>query len=193
MKRGARIPAAILPDQSEPTGVDPELRLAAEAQDFVKVRRRRHLGRNIEPVGSVQAAVFEPVAHEADGVVRKKNVDIGRQNEAAAGAPNADILGDHLEKRQLIGVRQLRMNFRRYRDNADLARTAVFGPNELLCQRFSVRGRIPFHEHELGAQIMPLALGDEPIHEMLHAQGQTAAVIVVARRGDNAEMDIACD
>ena len=67
----------------------------------------RNIAHRIVPVDTVHPSVLEPPGgEEASQLARKQDIDVGSQYVFAAGAPNADVLSDHLVQRQGVSVRK---------------------------------------------------------------------------------------
>ena len=142
---------------------------AAEVEHLLEGYPAWYLGRDVATVGAIETSRPQLVPHEKNGFVRKKNIDVRRKHEPSTRAPDAHVLGDHLEQRQLVAVGKACMELARHGDNAYLARPGIRRPFQLFDQRPSVSRRVPLDQHELRAETMSPALRDEPIDEMLHA------------------------
>jgi hypothetical protein len=137
-------------------------------------------GFDIVPIYPVQVPRLEPalgqVVHER---IRENNIDVGSQNEAPTRAADTDILGDHLEKRQHLGVLQRLMHLWGHFDKSNVAETG-FGPSKLILEARPVCRWVPLHDHELCAKTRAFALGAERAKQGLEANQRIAPVIVVA-------------
>ena len=69
-----------------------------------------------------------------------------------------------------------------------VAPAVVRGPLEHSAEPGPVDRRIPLDEHELRRELVAVALGDQPVDEQLHAVERIAAVVVVPRGRDDAEV-----
>ena len=109
---------------------------------------------------------------------------------ASARAADADVLGDHLEERQGLGVGQRRMKLGRHLDEAiDTRRTRW--QRQDVDKALSANRRIPLDDDHFGVEARPAALGVERVDEGLESPQRIAAVIVVARRKHYAQVGFA--
>ena len=89
---------------------------------------------------------------------REQDIDVGRQNKPANGPAYADILGDHLEQGQMVGMAQSGVDRWRHTDDPRAPIGGFLGPAEDLGQGGPVGGWIPFDEHQFGREFVAAAL-----------------------------------
>lgn len=83
------------------------------------------------------------------------------------------------------------MELVRYSDDSDLAATRMIWPAQGFNQRRAIFRWIPFHQNQLGVELMSPTLFDEAVDKVLHPVFQTVTMIVISGSGDDAEMDFA--
>ena len=97
--------------------VHPQLMRAAVLHPVLDGLIEREPGLDVMTIEAIQAPRFKrPASDELNELVREDDVDVGGQDERTTRAADADVLGDHLKERQRFGMRQARVNFRRYLD-----------------------------------------------------------------------------
>jgi hypothetical protein len=83
---------------------------------------------------------------------------------------------------------QRRVQLGRHGDDAHAGRLEIRRPLERIFERRPLDRRVPFDQDELGIEPVLAALCDEAVDEMLHPALQIAAVVVVSRHRDHAEV-----
>ena len=121
-------------------------------------------------------------------LVGKDDVNIGRQDEASAGAPDAHVLRDHLEKRQPVSVLEAVVQHGWHRNHAALAVSGLGRQLQHAGQPRAPHHGIPVHQNQLGGQAVLFALPGKQVDEDLGADQRIAPVIVIARGGDDGEV-----
>ena len=144
------------------------------------------VGHHVEPVRAIQGVRPQPRPHELNQLVAEEDVDVRRQHKRCAGAPDPDVLGDHLKQRQAVRVRQGAMKLRRNHHQARLKPIAC-RPGQRFDERLAVGRRIPFDHQQLEGQLESIALVGEPVDEELGSRQLVSAVIVIARGRDHAQ------
>ena len=124
---------------------------------------------------------------ELHQLVRKDDVDIRRQHEAAARAADPRVLADHLEQRQHAGMRQALVQRLRDLDEPQRDDAPVGLADDLMKPR-PFRRRIPLDDDQLGVEAESPALRVEGVDEGLQARQRIAAVTVVPRGHDDAQV-----
>ena len=146
----------IAPDQIPP----------GESQLFIK-RNVLWDGRiHIKTVTPIQPVRTEGLLrNERHQLIGEEDIDVRREDEFPARAPNPNVLGDHLEERQHTTEADENVPFVRHRDHPAVHPGILMIPANDLGERSAVPGRIPFHQNQLGAKLMPLALLQEAVDE----------------------------
>ncbi|GAB1489324.1 hypothetical protein MASR2M8_17770 [Opitutaceae bacterium] len=92
--------------------------------DLLKRALNGQIGLNVDPIDAIVPIRTQGVAgHEAEELLRKYNVNVGRQDKFAASPPDTDILGDHLEEPKFLAILKAVMQFSGYSDDSSLAKT----------------------------------------------------------------------
>src|SRR5262249_4776533 len=160
----------------------------AERHLLVERRVDRDRRLDIVAIDAIHDAGFELSRREKlDELVREQDVNVGREHEPPARAPDADVLRDHLEERQPVGARKRSMQRGGTCEEPVRAR-AGFRELDEGGEPRPVGRRIPFDDDHLGVEPRPPALRVEAVDEGLEASERMAAVIVVARGDDDAEV-----
>ena len=171
--------------------IDPVLANDGQSSAFGRRGQPRppELGEDVVAVDAVHRVWPQAGAEEGEQLVAEQDVDVGREDERRARTPDAHVLADHLEKRQPVGVREGPMHVRRNCDDTG-QEVLVGSPAQRLGQGPSVRGRIPLDQDQLDRQAESPGLLGEAVDEQLHTGEKVAAMLVVARGGDDAEQRV---
>ena len=146
---------------------------------------RNHV-KTVAPIQPVRAEGL--LRNDRHQFIGEEDIDVGREDELPARAPNPDVLGDHLEERQHTTKADENMPFVWYRDHPAVHPGILMVPANNLGERSAVPGRIPFHQNQLGAKLMPPALFQEAVDEDLRPMQRIAAVVIIAARRDQCEV-----
>jgi hypothetical protein len=169
-------------------GADMKKALCAIGQYPVERNALRQIARHVIAIDADDTARLQLITHVADEAVVEENVDIGCEDETSPCTPNSNVLSNHLEQRKRRGIRELVVDCGWNGHDPNACGPKVFRPLQSLFQRRPIGRRIPFDQDQLGIEPMAAALGDEAVHEMLHSTQHVAAVIVVSRCYDDAEL-----
>jgi hypothetical protein len=162
--------------------------LGALAQNPVERYIEPNIAGHVVTVDPQYLSGTQPIAQIYNRGIVQQDIDVGGEDKPPACAPNTYVFPDHLKEGQLGRMRETRVNFRRDRDDPNHDATWVVRPLQRICERQSPRWRIPLDQDQLGVELMPAALRNEAVDEMLHAAAQIAAMIVVARDRDDAQV-----
>ena len=168
--------------------MDAELMRRAE----LHLRLERHIGRqiglDIVAIHAIHAGRIQTTCGDViDQLGREDNVDVGRQDETPARAADPHVFRNHLKQRQHIGVAQLLVQFGRDLDEPIGARGDLGQPEQFADPRFLWR-RVPFDDDHLGVETGAPALLVEVVDEGLQSFQRITAMIIVARRDDDAQI-----
>jgi hypothetical protein len=147
--------------------------LGALAQNPVERYIEPNIAGHVVTVDPQYLSGTQPIAQIYNRGIVQQDIDVGGEDKPPACAPNTYVFPDHLKEGQLGRMRETRVNVR---------------PLQRICERQSPRWRIPLDQDQLGVELMPAALRNEAVDEMLHAAAQIAAMIVVARDRDDAQV-----
>ena len=148
-----------------------------------------HLVHGVVTIDAVHAVAIELLpAQKFRQFARDQDVDVSGQYETSPGAPDPDVLGDHLVERQGLSVVVAGVEFRGNFYEPDFAWTEVVGPAQGIDQCRTCRRRIPLHDDQFRRDLIAAGLFDPAADEGLHAAQEIATMIVIPGGDDQRQV-----
>ena len=129
----------------------------------------------------------DPGRRRLEQLVGEQDVDVGGQHGLRGGPSDADVLRQHLQHGHARPAHERPVDLGRHRQDPGGEARGGRRPPQHVGQRRTLRRWVPLDEHQLDLDAAAAGVPGEPVDEPLHPLVQIAAVVVVARRGDDAE------